>query len=142
MSRHYARSLALEALYAYEMHKGDLPLEEIWEFPWKKEIPPKVKKFARELIQGAISHKKEIDHLIQRYSKNWDISRISPVCRSILSIALYELLFAPPEDPTPSAVVINEAIELAKEYAEEDAYRFIHALLDKILHEEKEYQGA
>lgn len=75
-----------------------------------------------------LNHLEEIDKKIETYSENWHISRIDKVDLAILRLAIYEILY----DDIPKKVVINEAIELAKEYSSEKSYRFINAILAKI----------
>ena len=75
-----------------------------------------------------LNHLEEIDKKIETYSENWHISRIDKVDLAILRLAIYEILY----DDIPQKVVINEAIELAKEYSSEKSYRFINAILAKI----------
>ena len=77
----------------------------------------------------------EIDKLVSSYAKNWTISRMSAVDRSILRMATYEMVFSP--ENTPLAAIMDEAIELAKKYSTENSSKFINGLLDQLKKERK-----
>lgn len=86
-------------------------------------------RFARELSIGAIENLDVIDDLIQKHTKNWQISRIAKVDLAILRIAIYEILF---RDDIPPVVSMNEAIELGKELSTDESGRFLNGVLDNI----------
>ena len=75
------------------------------------------------------SHRENIDHLIQSVSANWRISRMAIVDRNILRMAVSELLY---EESLAPAIVINEAIEIAKKYSSEDGATFVNGILDAV----------
>ena len=79
-------------------------------------------------VSTIIEHREKIDTIIQRFLENWRLSRLGICTRLILRIGVWELLFT----DAPSSVVINEAIELAKDFAEKDAYKFINGILDQV----------
>jgi N utilization substance protein B len=85
---------------------------------------------ARELVEGAATHREEIDALIRSQADNWRLERMPAVDRNILRLAVYELLHQP---DVPKLVVLDEAIELAKKYGSEQSSRFINGLLDGLL---------
>lgn len=89
--------------------------------------------FVKEIIYGVITHFNELDQICNKYMKNWSIDRIDKTGAAILRIAVYELKYT----DTPSLVVINEAIELAKKYSDEDVRKMINAVLDKIINEDE-----
>jgi N utilization substance protein B len=88
--------------------------------------------FVKEIVYGVITHFNEIDSLCNKYMKEWTIDRIDKTGAAIMRIAIYELKYT----ETPSLVVINEAIELAKKYSDEKVRKMINAVLDKIVNEE------
>jgi len=88
-----------------------------------------VKPFSEELVLGVCGHLKELDSLIGKASKNWRLERIARVDRSILRLALYELLY---RDDIPPKVTINEAVDLGKKFGTEESGAFINGILDKI----------
>ena len=88
--------------------------------------------FVRNIVYGVITHQEEIDSLANKYMKNWTIDRIEKTGAAILRIGIYEILF---EEDTPNIVAINEAIELAKKYSDDNVRKIINAVLDKINNE-------
>lgn len=85
--------------------------------------------FFFELINGVIKALPEIDSVIERFSSNWKISRMSIVDRNIMRLAVYEMLFC---DDIPSKVSINEAIDIGKKFSAEESGAFINGILDSI----------
>jgi transcription antitermination protein NusB len=85
--------------------------------------------FTRELVEGVDRERPELDALIERYSKGWTLDRIAPVERSILRVALYELLH---REDVPDEVAIDEAVEAAKELCAADASSFVNGILGAV----------
>ena len=84
------------------------------------------------LVLGVLEHRQEIDRLIEKYSENWRLDRMDVIDRSILRMAVFELLYC---DEIPPKVTLNEAIELGKRYGSEDSGSFINGILDRIQNE-------
>lgn len=99
------------------------------------EVPPPgaeelgMRLFADGLIEGALSHKAEADDVIQKFTKNWELHRIAAVDRTILRLAIYEMLH---RDDIPPVVSINEAVDLAKKFSTEQSGKFVNGILDKV----------
>ena len=131
--RHRAREAAFQMLYQWEV--GKLPPETAIlsfgaiEQDDAKPLSAAARDFAEQLVNGAVAHVGEADALIAKHAENWRIERIATVDRLILRLAIFELLYAP---DTPPSVVIDEAIELARTFSEEDAVRFVNGVLDAI----------
>lgn len=87
--------------------------------------------FVKSLVYGVVTYQSVIDELANKYMKEWDISRIDKTGAAILRIAIYEIKYT----DTPSIVSINEAIELAKKYSDDNVRKIINAVLDKIVNE-------
>lgn len=85
--------------------------------------------FVRNIVYGVITHIDSLDQLANKYMKDWSINRIDKTGAAILRIGLYEMLY---EDETPNVVAINEAIELAKKYSDDNVRKIINAVLDKV----------
>ncbi len=85
--------------------------------------------FVRNLVYGVITHLDTIDEAANSHMKNWTISRIDKTGAAILRIGLYEILY---EEDTPNIVAINEAVELAKKYSDDNVRKIINAVLDKV----------
>lgn len=86
----------------------------------------KLNEFVRRMAGGAMEKLDELDAIIQKYSKNWNIRRLSRVALSALRLAIYEINYA---DDIPLSVSINEAVELAKKFAGEEDAAFVNGLL-------------
>ena len=84
--------------------------------------------FVRNLVYGVITHLDELDDTANKYMRNWTIDRIDKTGAAILRIGLYEILF----EDTPNIVAINEAVELAKKYSDDNVRKIINAVLDKV----------
>ena len=88
--------------------------------------------FVKEIVYGVVTHFNEIDSICNKFMNDWTIDRIDKTGAAIMRIAVYELKYT----DTPSLVVINEAIELAKKYSDESVRKMINAVLDKIINSE------
>ena len=134
-NRRMARECALQSLYYADSTK-DAPETDItrYAYDFKKELG-ECFPFCEELVTGTTAHLKEIDKIVSTYAKNWTISRMSAVDRSILRMATYEMVFSPEKTPVPA--IIDEAIELAKKYSTENSSKFINGLLDQLKKERK-----
>jgi transcription antitermination protein NusB len=130
-SRHQARERALQILFQYDIHgQPGLWLDLFWK---ENEATDEAKAFAERLVAGVLLRKKELDALISKYAINWKISRMPIVDRSILRAGVYELLWM---DDVPAKVTVNEAIELAKSFGDDDASKFVNGILDQVLAKE------
>ena len=123
-----ARECALQILYALDICTGNS--QEIIESYWQQNQEEKaIKEFASILISGVINNLKNIDLLITKYTDNWRIERMAVIDRNIIRMAAHELLFV---DDIPPKVSINEAVELAKKFGDDESGRFVNGILDKI----------
>jgi N utilization substance protein B len=126
--RRRSRELAMQALFYMDMNQNvslemlDLYCDSFT--PSKKAFP-----FFLQLVKGVIYARYEIDSIIERFSSNWKISRMSCVDRNILRIAVYEMLFC---CDIPPKVSINEAIDVGKKFGTEESGAFINGILDSI----------
>lgn len=132
MARRKGRILAFQALYSWDV--GREPIDTILAFSW---VPPENLErlgesgllFTKLLVAGTIEHIAEIDALIRAYVSAWDFDRISKVDLALLRISVYSLLY---QKETHPSIVIDEAVEIAKDFGQDDSYRFINAVLDNI----------
>lgn len=127
--RRKAREAALRALYRREFL--DLPPAELLA---EAKLPKEAMEFAQALLEGVLSHQRELDEIINARAEGWGLDRLPLVDRNILRLGLYELLYT----ETPPEVVINEAVELGKMYGTERAPAVVNAILDRVW---KERQG-
>jgi N utilization substance protein B len=135
--RRKARELAMQALFYMDMRKNIST--EAFDF-YCLHFPPskKVQPFFFMLVNGVIRLGSEIDAIIERYSSNWKISRMSCVDRNVMRIAVFELLYC---QDIPPKVSINEAIDVGKKFGTEESGAFINGILDsvRIAMENKEF---
>lgn len=127
-ARHQARERALQILFQYDIHgKPGLWLDEFWK---PLQADEDIKAFADQIVAGVIQRKAEIDAVLAKYATNWKISRMPIVDRNILRAGLYEFFWL---DDVPAKVTLDEAVELAKSFGDEEASKFVNGVLDKIL---------
>ncbi|MCR5218122.1 transcription antitermination factor NusB [Treponema sp.] len=148
MSRRNGRVIAFQAVYSWDVTKASL--DDLLTFEWlqkDKEIDGSIdpadqpfvelsetskeeRTFASLIIAGTISHIDEIDKLIENHlSSSWSMDRISRVALAILRTSVYEILF---QNGAEAKIVIDEAVNIAKDFDTDDSYKFINAVLDKI----------
>lgn len=129
MSRRKSRIIAFQALYSWDV--GKEPLEELLKFQWVEDKNEEEElSFSRLIIAGTIEHIDEIDDLIKKnLSPKWDFERLSRVTVSILRISIFSILY---QKETHESIIIDEAIDIAKEFGPDDSYKFINAMLDNI----------
>ena len=129
--RRSSRELALKFLYQFELNGGDLD-EQIKLFLERNSSQEDVANFMKELVMALIDKMEEIDEIIQKFSDHWILDRMTVIDRNILRMGACELLF---NFSTPPKVVINEAIDIAKKYGNEDSPEFINGILDRVYNE-------
>ena len=88
------------------------------------------KAFIRSTVSGTMEHLVDIDNLINAQARNWSTLRMMSADKNILRMGVYELCYAP--EKTPAGIVINEAVELAKIYGDDESYKFVNGILDGI----------
>ncbi len=93
------------------------------------ELPAPPDAYAVALVAGIDEHRDEIDALLERFSEHWALDRMPVIDRTLLRLATYELAH---ERDVPTAVVITEAVELAKQYSTKDSGRFVNGLLSRV----------
>jgi N utilization substance protein B len=127
-SRRKGREAALQMLYQWDLTREDLPTLQatFWEV---RPDDPEVMDFANALASGTLDHLETIDPLIEKYAKHWRPARMEAIDRNLLRLAIQELMY---ERATPRAVIINEAIEIARSYSTEKSAEFINGILDGI----------
>ena len=121
-SRREARERALTL--AYELDQRNISAEELL-----TGLPLPADPYAQRLVRGIDAHLAELDELLNEHAKNWSIDRMPVIDRTLLRLATYELVY---DTELAAGVVINEAVELAKQYSTKDSGRFINGLLSRI----------
>ena len=127
--RSKARTCALQMLFQWEVGKQDP--HTIEEGFWHMTRSEKnTRAFANELFEGAVADAAAVDALLADHIQNWRVERVSVIDRAILRLGAHELR----RGKTPPKVVLNESVELAKEFSGEDAGSFINGVLDALWH--------
>ena len=126
LSRHESRRVVFTLLFAWEFHKEEKAIDFYFANKEDAEIP--YNEYIRDTFTGTAEHLPEIDAEIEKYAVKWKVSRMARVTRSLLRLAVYEILYT----DTPVRVVINEIVELAKEYDDEASPAFINGILNKL----------
>ncbi|MCR2814655.1 transcription antitermination factor NusB [Microbacterium jiangjiandongii] len=130
-ARSKARKRALDILYQSDVRGDDLGVTLAAEAKRAANEPSRETSwlYAREIVDGVIDNRDEIDEQITGVSKDWSLNRMPAVDRAILRMATWEILH---NDEVPAAVAIDEAVELAKEYSTDDSGAFVHGVLGRI----------
>jgi len=128
-TRRKSRELALQMLFQADMGKQAAP--EVRRTFWaeRNTVADDVRGFAEDLFAVAIARASEIDQLIERHAKHWRMDRMAAVDRNIIRAAVAEFLGYP---ATPKAVIINEALEIARKFSSPEALQFINGVLDSV----------
>lgn len=133
--RHLARTCVMQTLFASDFKSQDAKslLKQIL-----KEFAPKLTEtdFAYKTLEGVIKNDKKIRKIIQKFAPHWPVEKIARVDRAILEIGVYEVVF---NNEIPPVVAINEAIEIAKHFGDENSPKFINGVLSSVM---KEYKSA
>jgi len=104
----------------------DVALKDFWE---DKEPIEREKTYAEEIIKGVVQRKDELDDRLSQYAKRWDSERMGAVDRTVMRVALFEMLY---RDDVPPVVSINEAVHFAKDFSSFQSGRFVNGVLDRI----------
>jgi N utilization substance protein B len=129
-ARHEARAAALQALYLWEV--GRVGPDEALETYFREhqaEAEGTSRAFTETLVHGTATEVSAIDPIIERHSQHWRLERLAVIDRLILRMAIWELQHEP---ETPPAVVIDEAIELARTFGTDESVRFVNGVLDAV----------
>ncbi|WP_129838359.1 transcription antitermination factor NusB [Streptomyces sp. RFCAC02] len=130
-ARSKARQRALQILFEADQ-RGAAPLDVLagWvTLARTDERQPPVSAFTRTLVEGYAAHAARIDELIAQYAVGWPLDRMPVVDRNILRLAAYELIW---EDETPDPVVLDEAVQLAREFSTDESPAFVNGLLGRL----------
>lgn len=125
--RRQSRILAMQALCQWEVQQDATP-EALADFFDAREAEADDARYATRLVQGYLNERDRIDKSIAQAAIGWDLARISLVERNVMRVALVEL----GGDEVPPKVVLNEAIEISREYGGKDSPRFVNGILDEI----------
>ncbi len=131
MSRRRARQVAFQTLFQIDLAQVDLEtalrqrLEDV-------ELDEENKAYVQTVVRGVMEQLTALDAQIAHVAKGWNVHRLGFVDRSILRLAIYEIVFM---DEIPVRVAVNEAVELAKEFGDEESPKFVNGLLGTVVRE-------
>ncbi|HET6300594.1 transcription antitermination factor NusB [Microbacterium sp.] len=130
-ARTKARKRALDILFQSDVRGDALPTVLAAEAKRAANEPAREASwlYAREIVDGVIDNQAEIDELITTYAKDWSLARMPAVDRALLRIGVWEIVY---NDEVPTAVAIDEAVELAKEFSTDESGAFVHGVLARI----------
>jgi N utilization substance protein B len=138
--RRRSREAALQVLYAFDLSAREaaapaevaaLAAEAFESAAANFELPPAARAFARELVTGVVTHGEKLDQLVARHATHWRLDRMAAVDRNILRLGAYEVLCT----DAPAAVVIDEAVDLARRFGGDDSPAFVNGVLDALARE-------
>lgn len=126
MSRTESREHAIQILFQVENEAHEITIKDATSFIVE---PPKQDHFANELVSGVNTNRVQIDATIAPHLKSWTLDRLNKVDRIILRLSTYEILYT----DAPEKVVVNEAVNLAKKFSDDESYKFINGVLSEII---------
>jgi transcription antitermination protein NusB len=131
-ARHRSRRRALQILFEWDMRRDsvDRAIHHYYEtlYSEESEQQPKPDAFMEELVRGTVSQVSEIDRKIEEKAQNWRLERMAVVDRNILRLAIFEL----GQGVVPAPVVIDEALELARQFSGDESLAFVNGILDAV----------
>ena len=132
MARRKSRILAFQALYAWD--SGSTDEQTLLDFSWAsasqlERMGEDGKAFARLIISGTLEHLPQIDEMISRHLVNWEIGRLNKVDLAVLRMSVYSLMF---QKDIPASIVIDEAVDISREFGADEAYRFVNGVLGAV----------
>ena len=129
-TRTQARTAVVQNLYAMDLGNDNV-IAQFEEYLNERKIKGEKAQFAKELFLGTIKNLEQIDNIIKSHLVDWSFDRLDKVDKAILRLGVYEILYT----DTPFQIVINEAIEIAKNLSENNSKKFINGILDKVAKE-------
>lgn len=130
-ARTKARKRALDILFSADVRGDEIAVTLAVEAKRAASEPAREASwlYAREIVDGIIDHRDDIDESIVTHSRDWKLERMPTVDRALLRIGAWEILY---NDEVPTAVAIDEAVELAKEFSTDDSGAFVHGVLARV----------
>lgn len=129
--RRHSRECAVQLLFQFDLNPPTdmgAAFQAFWVLNTKRQ-DPQIHRFAEILVRGVHEHAKEIDEIIKGAAHNWDMKRMGVIERNVLRMGTYEILFS---EDVPPAVIINEAVDIAKYFSMTESGRFVNGILDRI----------
>lgn len=135
-NRHLSRIISMQSIYEWDF-RPELDIKKIIKRNIENFKEDCDKEFIQEIINGITKNLKQIDRIIGQSAPEWPVEQIAVIDKTILRIAVYELIF---KKEVPPKVVINEAVELAKSYGSENSSKFVNGVLGTLFRKDERYQ--
>ncbi len=129
MSRHVARELAFQIIFQTDVGRNSWQ-EILPRTIADNNLPEKTRLFLEQLVTGTIKNLTDIDNEITKFAQEWKLERMASTDRNILRVAVYEIKYL---DDIPPGVTVNEAVELAKRYGDDESGKFVNGILGNII---------
>ena len=129
LSRRLARQIAFQTLFQIDLSKSDME-SALAQRLAEGTLSPENEEYVKTVVRGVHQQISALDSQISTISKAWEVHRLGFIDRSILRLAIYEIVFM---DEIPVGVAVNEAVELAKEFGDDESPRFINGLLGTVV---------
>lgn len=129
LSRRIARELAFQTLFQIDLGRNT-PAAALKYVLDSNDLPEKSAAFLEDVVLGTCRHVKEIDELLARFAEGWTLDRMGSTDRNLLRMALYELVY---REDVPTGVTVNEGVELAKVYGDDESGKFVNGILGNII---------
>lgn len=134
--RHLARIAAVQTIFSTLYNKNTDPAQYLDylldTFHQKAKVSHD---FALQLVEGTLKHQADIEKIIATYAPEWPVEMIAPLDRSVLLMSIFEMVFS--QEDVPDVVVINEAIEIGKEFSGKTCGKFINGVLSSVMEQHK-----
>ena len=128
-TRRKTKVIALQALYEVDAVDHD-PIQVLDRLMVEADLPPSARQVTREMVQGVVENRRELDRIITELAPSWPVSQIAAVDRSLLRLAIYELMFS---RQAPPKVTVNEAVDLARAFGSESSRKFVNGVLGSVM---------
>ena len=128
-TRRKTKVIALQALYEVDAVDHD-PIQVLDRLMVEADLPVSARQVTREMVQGVVENRRELDRIITELAPSWPVSQIAAVDRSLLRLAIYELMFS---RQAPPKVTVNEAVDLARAFGSESSRKFVNGVLGSVM---------
>lgn len=138
-SRRRIREIALQAVYEIEVGCQE-PAKVINRYVKEEELPEGPKTFLRGIVRGTIRYLQQVDEIIEKLSRGWKLERIAKVDLTILRLAIFEAIIGIKDEDITDAIIINEAVVLAKKFSSKDSGKFVNGILATLIKQKDEWR--
>jgi N utilization substance protein B len=128
-TRRKTKVIALQALYEVDAVGHD-PIQVLDRLMVEADLPASARQVTREMVRGVVENRRELDRIITELAPSWPVSQIAAVDRSLLRLAIYELMFS---RQAPPKVTVNEAVDLARAFGSESSRKFVNGVLGSVM---------